>query len=437
MITAASVNVPSHTDLASQSLSSLCVRLCNMRLGMEKLDRLAAHIHDHCRRLNRAVSTKAATLSWKLKQLEDEGVRAVMAATNAHAAQPTPSPPSSPPLRPAQPVSANDQGQAKPSSKGSVASFFANRFQKDKKKQKATNNEEAVAQPAAAPARSSINPSPLPNTANTASTSPSPVPPAPSAHLVSFTSFCQSPLIAHRVHVQSVRSVLRELEECMRKYNIDLTKNDDDNDDDEGEDDSSDESSHSQSDAARDRHASQLFPLASPSYARYADDISSVIATRLVYVEWKSALLEQLYTPSPSSPNADLNGSGLYDTIDAGMAELYQALGRAHFHHIVPHVFTTLMQAMEWVLLIKPQHSAKPKSKENKKAQPRLVSSSSPHGMCAETLHHVSRFTSSDRFTLESDLQMLMLLFSVELSMNEMEKAAESYQQIITTIPAE
>ena len=78
--------------------------------------------------------------------------------------------------------------------------------------------------------------------------------------------------------------------------------------------------------------------------------VLSMLASRVVYVDWNTPLLTVLYLPLPSSPAVNFHESGFMELLDGTMVELFTLCGERNFGPLCEWVYRYLLQALEWGL---------------------------------------------------------------------------------------
>jgi hypothetical protein len=79
--------------------------------------------------------------------------------------------------------------------------------------------------------------------------------------------------------------------------------------------------------------------------------VLSMLASRVVYVDWNTPLLTVLYLPLPSSPAVNFADCGFMELLDSTMVELFKRSGESNFSSLCEWVYRYLMQALDWTLV--------------------------------------------------------------------------------------
>ena len=82
-----------------------------------------------------------------------------------------------------------------------------------------------------------------------------------------------------------------------------------------------------------------------------SQSVLSMLASRVVYVDWNTPLLTVLYLPLPSSPAVNFHESGFMELLDGTMVELFSLCGERNFGPLCEWVYRYLLQALEWGLI--------------------------------------------------------------------------------------
>ena len=100
-----------------------------------------------------------------------------------------------------------------------------------------------------------------------------------------------------------------------------------------------------------DPHPAHLLANASDHLSQCQQAVLSLLASRVVYVDWNTPLLTVLYQPLPSSPAVNFRESGFMELLDSTMVGLFQGVREANFPGVCEWVYRYLMQALEWTLV--------------------------------------------------------------------------------------
>ena len=138
-----------------------------------------------------------------------------------------------------------------------------------------------------------------------------------------------------------------------------------------------------------------------------ANVILSLIACRLVYVDWHTPLMTILYTPVPSAPAVAVKESGLAQLIDESMTDTFALVKDDFFSQCCHLTYRHLMSAMEWNLTTKQRKQ---------------------HLMDAGVM------TPQCLLVLDSDLRLLHDLFGNELSEETMSAIDAAYSNVVSRL---
>ena len=100
-----------------------------------------------------------------------------------------------------------------------------------------------------------------------------------------------------------------------------------------------------------EQNAAGPFSNAHDHLCQCAQALLSVLASRIVYVDWHTPLLTVLYQPLPSSPAVNFRESGLQELLDGTMVDVFKMIGEGHFPGLCEWVYRYVLQALEWTLV--------------------------------------------------------------------------------------